>query len=324
MSYAIRVHEAGGPEVLKYEETDPGKPGAGEVLIRQTKVGLNYIDVYHRTGLYPLDMPFTPGMEAAGVVEEVGETVHNFEPGDRVAYATAPVGAYAEMRVMDAGRIVKIPKGISDETAAAAMVKGLTAEYLLHRTYPVQPGDTILFHAVAGGVGLIACQWARYLGATVIGTVGSEEKAKLAKDNGCNHVILYKEENFTERVREITRGHGVPVVYDSVGKDTFEGSLDCLQTRGVMVSFGNASGPVGSFDPAILSAKGSLYLTRPSLWHYTQDNQEYAAAAASLFDVILKGKVEVTINQRYDLKDAAQAHRDLEARKTTGSTIFNV
>lgn len=324
MSFAVQVHETGGPEVLKYEAIDVPAPGAGKVLIRQTAVGLNFIDVYFRTGLYAMQTPFVPGLEAAGVVEEVGEAVDNLKVGDRVAYASMPIGAYAQMRVMPASRLAKIPGGISDEEAAAAMVKGMTAEYLLHRTYRVKEGDIILFHAIAGGVGLIACQWAKYLGATVIGTVGSAEKAQIARDHGCDHVILYKEESVSARVREITEGRGVPVVYDSVGQATFMDSLDCLQKRGMMVSFGNASGPVGAFEPGLLASKGSLFLTRPSMMDYTSDNREYQASAQALFDVMQSGKVKVSINQRYALKDVAQAHADLEARKTTGSTVLVV
>lgn len=324
MSFAIRVHKPGGPDALIFEETETKSPGAGEVLIRQTAVGVNFIDVYHRTGLYPLEAPFTPGMEAAGVIEEIGKTVHNFKKGDRVAYATGPVGAYTEMRVMPADRIIALPGNISDEQAAASMVKGMTAEYLLHRTYKVKEGDVILLHAAAGGVGLIATQWAKHLGATVIGTVGSAEKAALAKEHGCDHVILYKEEDIAERVRSITKGRGVDVVYDSVGKDTFEASLDSLKRRGMMVSFGNASGPVEPFSPQMLTARGSLFFTRPSMWDYTADDDEYRDSAAALFDVIGKGIVHISVNQHYALKDASRAHADLEARKTTGSTILKI
>ncbi len=323
MSYAIRVHKTGGPEVLEYEKISVAKPGPGEVLIRHTAIGLNFIDIYHRTGLYPLPLPFIPGTEGAGIIEETGPKVTALKKGDRVAYASGP-GSYAERRVMPAGRVVKIPGGIDDDTAAASMVKGLTAEYLLNRTYKVKAGETILFHAIAGGVGLIACQWAKALGAIVIGTAGSEEKADLAKKHGCDHVILYKQENFVGRVREITNGKGVPVVYDSVGRDTFMGSLDCLAPRGLMVSFGNASGPVDPFSPGILSGKGSLYLTRPSLWHYTSDDVEYAAAAESLFGMIRSGRIKIRIDRHYALKNAGEAQRNLEARKTSGSTILTV
>lgn len=322
MNHAIRVHTPGGPEVLKYEEIAAPKPAAGEVLVRQTAIGLNFIDVYHRTGLYPVPTPFIPGMEGAGIVEEIGSNVKTLKKGDRVAYATRPIGAYAEFRTMAEDRLVKIPDGVTDEHAAAVMLKGMTAEYLLRRTFTVQKGQTILFHAAAGGVGLIACQWAKSLGVTVIGTVSSEEKAKLAKENGCAHVIIYTKENFVNRVKEITDGKGVPVVYDSVGKTTFMDSLDCLQPRGTMVSFGNASGPVDPFPPGILSAKGSLYLTRPSMNNYTEEAHEYQKSASDLFAVMKSGAVKIDVRQKYALKDAAQAHRDLESRKTTGSSIF--
>lgn len=321
MNYAIRIHETGGPDVLKYEKIAVPTPGPGEILIRHTAIGLNFIDVYHRSGLYPLPLPFTPGTEGAGIVEALGEGVTTLKKGDRVAYAGG-LGSYAEQRIMPANRVVKIPDGISDEIAAASMVKGMTAEYLLNRTYKVKAGEMILFHAITGGVGLIACQWAKALGATVIGTAGSAEKIELAKQHGCDHVINYKTEDFVARVKEITNGKGVPVVYDSVGKDTFMGSLDCLQPRGLMVSFGNASGPVDAFSPGTLSTKGSLFLTRPSLWHYTSDDAEYAASAEALFDMIKSGKVKITIDQRYELKNAAQAQRDLESRRTTGSSIL--
>jgi NADPH2:quinone reductase len=323
MSYAIRAYEAGGPEVLKYEQIDAPQPGPDEVLIRQTAIGVNFIDIYHRIGLYPVPYPYIPGQESAGIVKAVGKNVTNFKIGDRVATQVS-LGAYAELRVAPASRVIKLPDGITEEAAAASMVKGMTAEYLLNRTYPVKEGDTILFHAIAGGVGLIACQWAKSLGATVIGTVGSPEKAALAKDYGCDHVINYRTENFVERVKEITKGKGVPVVYDSVGKDTFMGSLDCLQPRGLMVSFGNASGPVEPFPLGTLSTKGSLYVTRPSLWHYTSDPAEYALSAGALFGMITSGKIRISIDQRYELKEAAQAHRDLEARRTTGSSILYV
>lgn len=323
MNFGIRIHAPGGPGVLKYEEIADPVPAAGEVLIRHTAIGLNFIDVYHRTGLYPVPTPFTPGMEAAGIIEAVGQDVQGLNKGDRVAYATGPLGAYVQYRVMPATRVVKIPDGVSDEQAAT-ILKGMTAEYLLHRTYKVQKGDTILFHAAAGGVGLIACQWAKHMGATVIGTVGSEEKVALVKENGCDHVILYNKESVPARVREITNGKGVPVVYDSVGATTFMDSLDCLQKRGMMVSFGNASGPVPPFAPSLLSAKGSLFFTRPSMTHYTDDDAEYQSSAKAVLDVIEKGVVKIAIKQRYALKDAAQAHEDLEARKTTGSSIFYI
>lgn len=321
MSFAIRVAAPGGPETLEYKEIATGKPGPGEALIRHTAIGLNFIDVYQRTGLYPVPLPYTPGGDAAGVVEEVGAGV-SLKPGDRVAYVYYPPGAYAQLRVMPANRLVKLPAGISDEQAAAIMLKGITSEYLLRRTYKVSKGDTILFHAAAGGVGLIACQWAKHLGATVIGTAGSDGKIELARKHGCDHVINYKTENFVERVKEITNGEGVAVVYDSVGQATFEGSIDCLRPRGMMVSFGNASGPIPPFEPLLLSRKGSLFFTRPSLGSYIITDEEYHAAAKALFDVVESGAVKVMIGQRYALKDAGAAHRDLEARKTTGSTLL--
>ncbi|MER2529749.1 MAG: quinone oxidoreductase [Candidatus Competibacter denitrificans] len=323
MSKAIRIHQPGGPEVLRWEDVEIGDPGPGQVRIRHGAVGLNYIDVYHRTGLYPLpSLPWTLGMEGAGRIEAVGEGVTEFKVGDRVAYASPPVGAYAEVRLMPADRVVALPDAIDDQTAAAMMLQGMTAQYLLRRTYRVQAGDTILLHAAAGGVGLIASQWARHLGATVIGTVGSDEKAELARAHGCHHVIVYSRENFTERVREITNGQGVAAVYDSVGQATFMGSLDCLRRLGMMVSFGNASGPVQAFDPGILAAKGSLFLTRPSLMAYTAERADLAASANELFEVVLKGAVKIEVHQTYPLAETAQAHRDLEARKTTGSTVL--
>ncbi len=322
MAKAIRMHGPGGPEVMRWEDVEVPAPGAGEVVLRHSAVGLNYIDTYHRSGLYPLPLPAGIGMEAAGVVEALGDGVTSLAVGDRVAYASGPIGSYAERRVMPADRVVKVPDGIDDSTAAAMMLKGMTVEYLLRRTYKVQPGDTILLHAAAGGVGLIACAWAKHLGATVIGTVGSEEKAALARAHGCDHTVLYTSENFTDRVREITGGKGVPVVYDSIGQSTFEGSLDCLSPRGMMVSFGNASGPVTAFNPGLLAQKGSLYLTRPSLVNYTASRSDLEASATALFDVVQKGIVRIEINQTYALKDAVQAHKDLEGRKTTGSTIL--
>lgn len=322
MTKAIRMHKTGGPEVLQWEDYEPGKPGAGQILIRHTAVGLNYIDTYHRSGLYPLpNLPAVLGSEGAGVVEQVGSGVSGFAVGDHVAYS-GPVGSYCEARLMPADRLVKLPEGISDKQAAAMMLKGMTAEYLLRRTHPVKAGQTILVHAAAGGVGLILCQWARHLGATVIGTVGSDEKAKLASANGCTHPIVYTRENFIERVRALTQGAGVPVVYDSVGKDTFEASLNCLQPRGMMVSYGNASGAVPPFAIGQLAAKGSLFLTRPSLAHYTTSREELLASANTLFDVVRKGIVKIQVNQTYALKDAVQAHCDLESRKTTGSTVL--
>ncbi len=323
MPKAIRIHEYGGPEVLRWEEVEVGDPGPGQLRVRHAAVGLNYIDVYHRTGLYPLpSLPWTLGMEGAGKVEAVGEGVTEFEVGDRVAYASPPVGAYAEVRLMPADRVVALPDAIDDQTAAAMMLQGMTAQYLLRRTYRVQPGDTILLHAAAGGVGLIASQWARHLGATVIGTVGSDEKAELARAHGCHHVIVYNRENFAARVREITDGQGVAAVYDSVGQATFMGSLDCLRRLGMMVSFGNASGPVPPFDPGILAAKGSLFLTRPSLMAYTAERVDLLASAAELFEVVASGAVKIEVHQTYPLAETAQAHRDLEARKTTGSTVL--
>ena len=323
MTRAIRIHETGGPEVLRWETVAIGDPGPGQVRIRHTAIGLNFIDTYHRSGLYPLpSMPSGIGLEAAGVIEALGPDVSDFAVGDRVAYAAAPAGAYAEVRLHAADKVVHIPDGIEDTTAAAMMLKGLTAWYLLRRTYPVAAGETILIHAAAGGVGLIACQWAKHLGATVIGTVGTDEKAELAKANGCEHTIVYTRENFADRVREITEDKGVPVVYDSVGAATFEGSLDCLKPRGLMVTFGNASGPVPPVPPALLSSKGSLYLTRPTLGHYTPTRADLEAATAELFGVVRDGVVKIAVNQAYPLADAVQAHRDLESRKTTGSTIF--
>ena len=323
MTKAIRIHETGGPDVMRWETVEVGDPGYGEVRVRHSAIGLNFIDVYHRSGLYPLpSLPAVIGMEGAGIVEALGDDVSNLNLGQRVAYAGLPPGAYAEARLMPADRLVKIPDSVTDRQAAAMMLQGMTAHYLLRRTYPVRPGDTILIHAAAGGVGLIVCQWAKHLGAMVIGTVGNEEKASLAKANGCDYPIVYTRENFTERVREITGGAGVDVVYDSIGKDTFEGSLDCLKPLGMMVSFGNASGPIPPFEPAILSAKGSLFFTRPTLMTYTAKPGDLQSAARELFETVERGHVAITVNQTYALKDAARAHRDLEARKTTGSTVL--
>lgn len=323
MTHAIRIHETGGPEVMRWESIEVGEPGPGEVRLRQTAVGLNFIDVYFRTGLYPLpSLPGGLGMEAAGVVEAVGEGVETLKEGDRVAYATPPPGAYAEARIMPAARLVKLPAHIEERTAAAMMLRGMTAHYLLRRIHRVEPGDTVLIHAAAGGVGLIACQWAKHLGATVIGTVGTDAKAEIARAHGCDHPIVYTREDFVARVREITDGKGVDAVYDSVGKETFMGSLDCLRPRGMMVTFGNASGPVPAFEPALLSKKGSLFLTRPTLFHYTSTPEDLNWAAGDLFEVVGTGAVKIEINQTYALKDAAQAHRDLEGRKTTGSTVL--
>ncbi|MBI1775626.1 MAG: quinone oxidoreductase [Proteobacteria bacterium] len=320
-THAIRIHATGGPEVMRWEEIELGEPGPGQVLVRNTAVGLNYIDTYHRSGLYPLQLPAAIGMEGAGVIETVGAKVKEFKAGDRVAYAQ-PMGSYAERRIAPADRLVKIPAGISDETAAAMMLKGMTAQYLIRRTYRVKRGDTILVHAAAGGVGLILCQWGKYLGAKVIGTVSTPEKAALAKKHGCHHPIVTQSENFVLRVKAITKGKGVPVVYDGTGKDTFMASLDCLAPLGVMVSYGNASGPVAPFPLAILSQKGSLFVTRPTLMTYTASREDLVKSARDLFAVVKKGAVKIRVNQTYPLKDAAQAHRDLEARKTTGSTVL--
>jgi len=321
MPYAIRIHETGGPEKLKWEEVQVGDPGPGQVRVRNTAIGLNFVDTYQRSGLYPLPLPFILGSEGAGVVEAVGPKVKELKVGDHVAYS-GPLGAYAEVLLRPADRLVKIPAGVDDKTAAAMMLKGLTAQYLIRRTYRVKKGDTILVHAAAGGVGQILCQWARHLGATVIGTVGSEEKAALAKKAGCKHVVVTSKENFVERVKAITKGKGVPVVYDGVGKDTFMGSIDCLRPLGVMVSFGNASGAVTQFNPGILAQKGSLFLTRPTLGTYAASREDLVKGARELFAVVKSGKVKISINQTYPLRDAAQAQIDLEARKTTGSTVL--
>jgi len=322
MPSAIRITEVGGPDVLKLENVNVGDPGPNEVRLRQTAVGLNYIDTYHRSGLYKIPLPSGIGSEAAGVLEAVGSGVTEFKPGDRVAYSGGPLGAYAEVRVMPADRLVKIPDGVSDRSAATLMLKGLTVQYLLRQTYRVKAGDTILLHAAAGGIGLIACQWARALGVTVIGTVGSDEKAALAKANGCTHTIVYTRENFVERVKEITGGKGVPVVYDAIGKDTFPASLDCLSPRGLWVSFGNASGAIPPFDILQLSVKGSLYATRPNLFTHTAKRADLLAMAAEMFDLVRAGKLNNDARQTYALADAAKAHRDLESRKTTGSTVL--
>jgi NADPH2:quinone reductase len=323
MPHAIQIHEAGGPEVLSWDEVEVGEPGPGQVKVRQAAAGRNFIDVYHRTGLYPHQMPFTPGVEGAGTVESVGEGVANVKAGDRVAYA-GPLGGYAEERLIDAGRLVKLPDAIAFDQAAAMMLQGMTARMLLRAVYPVKSGDTILVHAAAGGVGLILCQWANALGATVIGTVSTEEKAELARAHGCAHPILYTRQDFAAEVAKLTAGQKLPVVYDSVGKTTFMKSLDCLRARGLMVSFGNASGPVEPFSPLVLSQKGSLFLTRPTLFHYIATRPELEEAATDLFDVIRSGKVKVEVKQRFALNDAAEAHRALEARKTTGSTVLTI
>ena len=322
MTKAIRVHQVGGPEVMRWEDIDPGKPAKGEVLLRHTAIGLNFIDVYHRTGIYPVErLPFTPGLEGAGVIEAVGDGVSDLKVGDRVAYAGA-IGSYAERRLAPAAKLVRIPDGIDDKTAAAMMLKGMTAQYLLTGCYPVKRGDTILFHAAAGGVGTIACQWAKHLGATVIGTVGSEQKAKLASDHGCDYPIITTKEDFVQRAREITKGAGVAAVYDSVGKDTFMRSLDCLRPLGMMVSFGQSSGLVPPFDIGILSKKGSLFLTRPTLMTYTAKREDLLSRSQQLFDVVKKGVVKIEINQTFPLKEAVKAHEALEARRTTGSTVL--
>lgn len=322
--HAIRFASPGGPEVLEWQEVELGQPGPGEALVRNKAVGLNYIDTYHRSGLYPLPLPSGIGLEGAGVVEAVGEGVTNVAPGDRVSYGTGTPGAYAEARIMPAVHLLRLPEAIPFEAGAAMMLKGMTVEYLLHRTFEVELGQTVLFQAAAGGVGLIAGQWLKALGVIAIGTAGGAEKCALAKAHGYAHVIDYTKENVPERVREITGGKGVPVVYDSVGKSTWEGSLDCLSPRGLMVTFGNASGPVDGVNLGILGAKGSLYVTRPSLVAYTGTRGELELSADRLFDMVAGGKVEIKINQTYKLAEAAQAHRDLEGRKTTGSTVFTV
>ena len=322
MSHAIRIHETGGPEVLRWEEVEPGAPGPGQVLLRHTAIGLNFIDTYHRSGLYPLpELPAVLGREGAGIVERIGEKVTGVHPGDRVAYPLHP-GSYSQFRVIPADVLVPIPDGVSDEQAAAVLLKGLTAHYLLRRIYPVGPDDTILIHAAAGGVGLIACQWASHLGATVIGTVGSDAKAELAGSHGCRYPVVYSRDNFVDKVRELTGGAGLPVVYDSVGKDTFHDSLDCLAPLGIMVSFGQSSGSVPPFDPGILAKKGSLFLTRPTLVHYIAAREELLSAAGELFDLVLSGHIRINIGQTYALAEAARAHSDLEARRTSGSTIL--
>lgn len=322
MAHRISAKRHGGPEVLEYEPYDVAAPGPGEVLVRHAAIGLNYIDVYHRTGMYPGALPLTPGMEGAGTIEAVGSDVTDLRPGQRVAYASPPVGAYADLRVMPAAVLIPLPDAISFDMAAAMMLKGMTAQYLLRQTYRVRPGDTILFHAAAGGVGLIVGQWAKHLGATVIGTVGSPEKAELARAHGYDHLIDYRRQDFVARVREITGGEGVPVVYDGVGKETFLRSLDCLRPLGMGVSFGSASGPVENFSLGILSTKGSLYVTRPTLVTYTRTRDLLLACAKDLFDVVAAGAVKIEIRQRFPLAQAAEAHRALEGRATTGSTLL--
>ena len=323
MSHAVRVHETGDASVMKWEEVNVADPAAGEVCLRHTAIGLNFIDIYFRAGTYPSpQLPFIPGLEAAGVIESIGENVSGFEVGDRVAYASPPLGSYAELRLMPAGRLVKLPDSIDDRVAAAMMLKGMTAHYLLRRTFKVVPGTTLLLHAAAGGVGLIACQWAKYLGATVIGTVGSDEKAELACSHGCDHAILYRKEDFVARVREITDEKGVDVVYDSVGKDTFLQSLDCLKPMGMLALFGQSSGAVEPFDLGLLSAKGSLFVTRPTLMNYVDKRSDLEDTAEELFEVIREGVVNADIRQERPLREAAAAHTDLESRRTTGATLL--
>jgi NADPH2:quinone reductase len=319
---AIRMFKTGGPEVMEWVDVEVGLPGPNEVRIKHEAVGLNYIDIYFRVGMYPQPLPASLGMEGAGVVEAIGPGVTHVKVGDRVAYAGRPPGAYSQVRVMPAETLVKLPDAISFEQGAAMMLQGLTVQYLLNDSYQVKPGDVVLFHAAAGGVGLIACQWLKALGATVIGTVGSEEKAALAKAHGCDHTINYNKENFVERTRELTNGKGVPVVYDSIGKDTFMQSLDCLSPRGMMVTYGNASGPVPPVDVSILGGKGSLKLTRPTVMTYAHNRALLEPMAADLFDRVLKGQIKIEVNQTYQLENVAQAHRDLESRKTTGSTVL--
>lgn len=322
MAKAIRMFKTGGPEVMEYVDVDVGEPGPGEARVRHQACGLNYIDVYFRTGLYPLPLPAGLGMEGAGIVEAVGPEVTHVRPGDRIAYAGRPPGAYAQLRIVPASILVRVPDSIGLDTAAGMMLQGLTVQYLFHQTFSLRGGETILFHAAAGGVGLIACQWAKAIGVSMIGTVGSEAKAALAKSHGCTHVINYNTENFVERVKEITGGAGVPVVYDSIGADTFFNSLDCLAPLGMMVSYGSASGPVPPFTLNELASRGSLFVTRPTLFSYASNRDALEEMAADLFGMVESGKIVIDINQRYALADVANAHRDLEARKTTGSTIL--
>src|ERR1051325_2487665 len=319
---AIRFDNTGGPEVLELQDVDLPSPARGQVRVKHTAIGVNFIDTYHRSGLYPIPLPSGLGLEAAGSVEALGEAVTSLKLGDRVGYCSGPIGAYAEANNVPADRVVKLPDGVSEETAAASLLKGMTAQYLLKRTFPVKRGDTILFHAAAGGVGLIACQWAKHLGVTVIGSVGSNDKVSLARENGCAHVLNTREEDWVKRTRQLTGGKGVPVVYDSIGKDTWAGSLDCLAVRGFMVSFGNASGAVPAFEPGILSAKGSLYLTRPTLMHYTRTREELQETADDLFAVISSGAVKIAVHQRFKLSEARAAHEALHSRKTTGATVL--
>lgn len=322
MPHAIRIHAYGGPEAMTWDEVEVGAPGSGELRLKHLAVGVNYIDTYHRTGAYPVgDLPAVIGMEGCGEVVAVGDGVTDFAVGDRVAYAN-PIGSYAEERLIPAERVVKVPDGIASETAAAMLLQGMTVRYLFKQTFEVRPETTMLFHAAAGGVGLIACQWARHIGATMIGTVGSQDKAELARAHGCTHTINYRTENFVERVKELTGGRGVDVVYDAIGKDTFPASLDCLRPRGLWVSFGAASGPIDAFDIGILSKKGSLYATRPTLFTHVATRASLQESASDLFDLVERGIVKINVNQTYPLKDAAEAHRDLEARKTTGSIVL--
>jgi NADPH:quinone reductase len=322
MAHAIRIHATGGPEVMSWDEVPVGAPGPGEARVRHTAIGVNFIDTYHRSGLYPLALPSGLGNEAAGVVEAVGSDVDWLHAGDRVATCTGPLGAYSTERVLPADRLVKLPDYVDDRIAAAMMLKGLTVQYLLRQTYRVKEGETIVFHAAAGGVGLIACQWARALGVTMIGTVSSDEKAALARRNGCAHTIVYTRDNFVDRVKEITGGKGVPVVYDAVGKDTFPASLDCLQPRGMFVSFGNSSGPVAAFNLGMLAQKGSLYATRPTLFNYAADRTSLNAMADELFSLVKEGKIKPDVRQTFPLEQAADAHRALQSRQTTGSTLL--
>ena len=321
MAKAVRYHKQGGPEVLQVDDVTVGEPGPGQVRVRHTAIGVNFVDTYQRSGLYPMQLPQVAGNEGAGLVEAVGPNVSELKKGDRVAYTGLP-GSYCESRVVPADRMVKLPQGISEEQAASMMLKGLTVHYLIHSTYPVKKGETVLWHAAAGGVGLIACQWLKALGVTIIATAGSDDKTALAKAHGATHVINYRKEKFVERVKALTDGKGVPVVYDGVGKDTWEGSLDCLRPRGYLVSFGNASGAVTSFNPGLLAGKGSLFLTRPTLGHHIATRAELVERATALFDIVKSGKVKIETTARYKLADAQTAHRDLEGRKTTGSIIL--
>jgi NADPH2:quinone reductase len=324
MPKAIRINKHGGPEVLKYEEVSVGEPGKGEIRVRHAAVGLNFLDCYFRSGLYPAPngLPLTPGNEAAGVVVAIGDGVADLSPGDRIAYAGGPIGAYAQERIMPADRVVKVPDSIGDEQAAAMMLQGMTAEYLLRRTFKVKSGDTIMYHAAAGGVGLLLGQWAKHLGATAIGTVSTPAKADLARAHGYDHVIVSTQDNFVEKVADITNGRKCDVVYDGVGKDTFEGSLDCIRPLGMLVSFGQSSGSVAAFNPAVLAQKGSLFLTRPTLFTYIANRDDLLASANALFEVVSSGAVKIRVNQRYALADAAKAHEDLEGRRTTGATVL--